>query len=125
MAKKVQIRILVEPEEKADFLATCCQSGFNGRDVFYLVMHTVADSARDPDAFRVQLAADAAKPAQPYTRERIKQTVRATVAELFKAAPRQRRYTLADLLAESDYSQPQTTEDREWLDAPAVGRELI
>lgn len=35
------------------------------------------------------------------------------------------RYTLAELLAASDYSQPQLPEDREWIDAPAVGRELI
>ncbi len=40
--------------------------------------------------------------------------------------PRQRpRYTLAELLAESDYSQPPSVEDREWLDAGAVGRELL
>lgn len=36
-----------------------------------------------------------------------------------------RRYTLAELLAESDYSQPQPPEEREWADAPAVGNELI
>lgn len=35
------------------------------------------------------------------------------------------RYTMADLLAASDYSQPQPPEEREWVDAPAVGRELI
>lgn len=35
------------------------------------------------------------------------------------------RYTLADLLATSDYSQPQPPEDREWVDAPAAGRELL
>jgi antitoxin ChpS len=34
-------------------------------------------------------------------------------------------YTLAELLAASDYSQPQPTEEREWVDAPAVGGELI
>lgn len=34
-------------------------------------------------------------------------------------------YTLAELLAASDYSQPQPSEEREWVDAPAVGRELI
>jgi antitoxin ChpS len=34
------------------------------------------------------------------------------------------RYTLAELLAASDYSQPQSPEDREWVDAPAVGGEL-
>lgn len=35
------------------------------------------------------------------------------------------RYTLAELLAASDYSQPQPLAEREWIDAPAVGRELI
>jgi len=35
------------------------------------------------------------------------------------------RYTLAELLAASDYSQPQAPEEREWVDAPPVGRELI
>ena len=34
-------------------------------------------------------------------------------------------YTLAELLAASDYSQPQPPEEREWVDAPAVGGELI
>ena len=35
------------------------------------------------------------------------------------------RYTLAELLAASDYSQPQPPEEREWVDAPAVGGELL
>ncbi len=35
------------------------------------------------------------------------------------------RYTLAELLAASDYSQVQPEEQREWVDAPAVGGELI
>ncbi len=35
------------------------------------------------------------------------------------------RYTLAELLAASDYSQSQPVEEREWVDAPAVGRELL
>jgi antitoxin ChpS len=40
--------------------------------------------------------------------------------------PRPRpRYTLEELLAESDYSQPLTAEEREWIDAPAVGGELL
>jgi hypothetical protein len=34
------------------------------------------------------------------------------------------RYTLVELLARSDYSESQPTEEREWIDAPAVGREL-
>ncbi len=35
------------------------------------------------------------------------------------------RYTLAELLAASDYSEPQPSEEREWVDAPSVGGELI
>lgn len=36
-----------------------------------------------------------------------------------------RRYTMTELLAASDYSQSQSPEEREWVDAPAVGDELI
>ena len=36
-----------------------------------------------------------------------------------------RRYTLAELLAASDYFQPQPPEEREWVDTPAVGGEPI
>jgi antitoxin ChpS len=35
------------------------------------------------------------------------------------------RYTMTDLLAASDYSEPQPAEEREWVDAPAVGSELL
>lgn len=35
------------------------------------------------------------------------------------------RYTMAELLAASDYSQPQPPEEREWVHAPAVGNELL
>jgi antitoxin ChpS len=35
------------------------------------------------------------------------------------------RYTLDELLAKCDYSEPQLPEDREWIDAPAVSRELL
>lgn len=34
-------------------------------------------------------------------------------------------YTLAELLAASDYTEPPTDEDREWSDAPPAGRELL
>ena len=41
-------------------------------------------------------------------------------------APKPRpRYTLAELLAASDYSQPQPPDQREWVDAPAVGAEPL
>ena len=40
--------------------------------------------------------------------------------------PRPRpHYTLAELLAASDYSQPQPAGEREWVDAPSVGGEHI
>ncbi len=35
------------------------------------------------------------------------------------------RYTMNELLAASDYSQPQPLEEREWVDTPATGGELI
>jgi antitoxin ChpS len=35
------------------------------------------------------------------------------------------RYTLAELLAKCDYSQPRSSEEQEWLDAPPVGNELL
>jgi antitoxin ChpS len=35
------------------------------------------------------------------------------------------RYTMAELLAASDYSEGAVPEDREWLDAPAVGKEIL
>jgi antitoxin ChpS len=42
------------------------------------------------------------------------------------AEPRQRpRYTMAELLAASDYSDPQPDEEREWADAAPAGRELL
>jgi antitoxin ChpS len=34
-------------------------------------------------------------------------------------------YTADELLAVSDYSAPQPPGEREWVDAPAAGRELI
>jgi antitoxin ChpS len=37
----------------------------------------------------------------------------------------QSHYSLKELLAASDYSHPQTEEEREWIDAPAVGGELL
>ena len=35
------------------------------------------------------------------------------------------RYTMAELLSASDYSLPQPPEEREWVDAPALGREPL
>jgi antitoxin ChpS len=41
-----------------------------------------------------------------------------------EASPRP-RYSLAELLAASDYPEALPPEDREWLDAPAMGKELL
>ena len=35
------------------------------------------------------------------------------------------RYTIEELLAASDYSQPPSADEREWVDSPAVGGELL
>jgi len=35
------------------------------------------------------------------------------------------QYTLEALLAKSDFTQDQTSQEREWVDAPPVGRELL
>ena len=43
---------------------------------------------------------------------------------VIEASPKP-RYTLAELLAASDYADALSPEDREWLDAPAVGREIL
>jgi antitoxin ChpS len=43
---------------------------------------------------------------------------------IVEAAPRP-RYTLDELLAGSDYAEPLSPEDREWLDAPTIGKELL
>jgi antitoxin ChpS len=43
---------------------------------------------------------------------------------IVEAAPRH-RYTLAELLAASNYSGSPSTEDRDWLDAPLAGKEIL
>ncbi len=35
------------------------------------------------------------------------------------------RFNLADMLAECDFSLPVSDEEREWINAPALGRELL
>ncbi|MGI6656293.1 MAG: AbrB/MazE/SpoVT family DNA-binding domain-containing protein [Desulfobulbus sp.] len=35
------------------------------------------------------------------------------------------QYTLAELLEESEYSRQLTDEERQWVDAPAVGKEIL
>lgn len=46
------------------------------------------------------------------------------LADLNAADGSTTRHAMAELLAASDYSQPQPPEEREWVDAPAVGRVL-
>ena len=41
-----------------------------------------------------------------------------------EASP-QPRYTLAELLAASDFSQTPAPDDADWTNSPAVGRELL
>jgi antitoxin component of MazEF toxin-antitoxin module len=36
---------------------------------------------------------------------------------------RKSRYSLAELMAQCDVNAPLSDEDREWMDAPAIGRE--
>lgn len=43
---------------------------------------------------------------------------------IIEARPRP-RYTLSELLETSDYSEPQPPEERAWVDAAAVGREIV
>ena len=43
---------------------------------------------------------------------------------IIESKPRN-RYTLDDLISQCDASQPETVEDREWIDAPMAGGELI
>ncbi len=42
---------------------------------------------------------------------------------IVEASPRP-RYTLDELLAASDFSEPLSPEEREWIDAPPVGKEI-
>ncbi|GAB6047689.1 hypothetical protein JCM19379_15130 [Methyloparacoccus murrellii] len=46
-------------------------------------------------------------------------------ADPTRAASDRVRYTLDELLAQFDPSVELTTQEREWLDAPAVGREVL
>ena len=39
--------------------------------------------------------------------------------------PERRRYTLAELLAQCDYNAPLSDAEREWMDTPAVGQEVL
>ncbi|MDD5479694.1 AbrB/MazE/SpoVT family DNA-binding domain-containing protein [Rhodoferax sp.] len=45
--------------------------------------------------------------------------------KLIVAPLKKARYTLAQLLAQCDGTCPMTEEDRNWLDAPPVGLEII
>jgi antitoxin ChpS len=47
------------------------------------------------------------------------------VASAATPAVRRRPYTMAELLAESDYRQPSMAEERVWVNSPAVGRKSL
>ncbi|MCC4618453.1 hypothetical protein LL972_21090 [Xanthomonas campestris pv. asclepiadis] len=86
MEKMVRMSIPVDAELKAAFLATCRENGCSGAEVIRFAKQTVVDASRDPDAFRIQLATDTAEPAPLSTRERMHQTVRRSLAEIFQVA---------------------------------------
>jgi antitoxin ChpS len=44
---------------------------------------------------------------------------------LIVEAKQKPRYTLAELLAASDYSKPRSADDQVWLEAPSVGKETL
>ncbi|GIU67933.1 antitoxin [Candidatus Phycosocius spiralis] len=46
-------------------------------------------------------------------------------AKLVVEATAPLRYNLDDLLAQSDYDYDSDMQDRDWLDAPAIGGELL
>lgn len=51
--------------------------------------------------------------------------VLAIKAGVLVATPTQRRYTLAELVAQCDFSQPMTSDDQAWDSTPPVGLEVI
>lgn len=44
---------------------------------------------------------------------------------VLEPAVKRRKYTLDDLLAQCDFDTPYSDEERAWLDAPPVGREML
>jgi hypothetical protein len=76
-----------------------------------------------PDEQAAALAAKAA--AQGLTLEDWLRKLAATGAPAVQARPRKGRYNLAELMAQCDLSAPLSAEDRAWLDAPAVGHEVL
>ncbi|OPJ92725.1 type II toxin-antitoxin system RelB/DinJ family antitoxin [Serratia marcescens] len=78
--------IRVDAELKAAFLEACREAGCSGAEVIRFAMQTVVDASRDPNAFRAQLVTDTAEPAPFHTRESMRQTVRRSVAEIFRVA---------------------------------------
>ena len=40
-----------------------------------------------------------------------------------QSRPQESRYNLAELMAQCDANAPLSTEDRAWMDAPAIGRD--
>jgi antitoxin ChpS len=48
-----------------------------------------------------------------------------TASELIISRKKLRKYTLDELLAKCDFSLPMREEDKEWMNSPPVGREII
>lgn len=42
-----------------------------------------------------------------------------------RSQPRKSRYDLAELIRQCDADAPLSAEDRAWMDAPAIGREVL
>ncbi|MFT4171142.1 MAG: hypothetical protein QM639_01175 [Rhodocyclaceae bacterium] len=84
MAKPVNMSLRVDTELKAAFLAACRDEGCSGAEVIRSAMQAVVEASRDLDTFRAQLVTDTAEPAPFHTRESMRQTVRRSVAKIFK-----------------------------------------
>jgi hypothetical protein len=76
-----------------------------------------------PDEQAAALAAKAA--AQGLTLEDWLGKLAAKEAPAGQASPNRRRYNLAELISLCDRDAPLSVEDRAWLDAAAVGREVL
>jgi antitoxin component of MazEF toxin-antitoxin module len=74
-----------------------------------------------PDDQAAALKARAA--AQGLTLEAWFEKLSRVEAPVGQSRPQKFRYSLAELVAQCDANAPLSEEDREWMDAPAIGRE--
>lgn len=54
-----------------------------------------------------------------------KVALRLNDGELIVAPLARPKYKLADLIAQCDINAPESAEEREWLDIPSIGKEII